>query len=338
MLFNNHPHLYSASLVDLSDIAEEVGKTGGGFYGISKGNCNDGKKWMAVPMSIIGAMIAYRKSWFAEVGHEKFPETWDAYLDAGKKLKAKGRPIGQSLGHSFGDPPTFAYPFLWSFGGKEVDKDGKVVINSKETIESIKFMTTFWKDAHDENGLAWDDFSNNRAFFAGTISATLNGASIYLEALRKPDQFRTERGAPLWTDIAHAPLPRGPAGQFSFSTFQSHVIPSYSKHQAAAKEFLKWLHTPANYARWFDSQQGFSTGTTLDTEKNPIWSANPIMAPFAFAGKFGQTPGYEGLPNAKAAEALSKYVIFDMYAKAIQGTKPEEAARWAEAECKKAYA
>ena len=35
MLFNNHPHLYKASLVDLSDVAEEIGKAQGGQYPIS---------------------------------------------------------------------------------------------------------------------------------------------------------------------------------------------------------------------------------------------------------------------------------------------------------------
>ena len=73
-------------------------------------------------MAMIGGMIAYRKSWFAEVGFDEFPETWDQYRDAGKKLKAKGYPIGQSLGHTFGDPPTFIYPLLWSFGGTEIDE------------------------------------------------------------------------------------------------------------------------------------------------------------------------------------------------------------------------
>ena len=69
------------------------------------------------------------------------------------------------MGHSFGDPPTFSYPYLWSFGGAEVDESGKkVVVNSKAAIDSVKFMVDFWKDAHDEGGLAWDDSSNNRAF------------------------------------------------------------------------------------------------------------------------------------------------------------------------------
>ena len=54
MLFNNHPHLYKASLVDLADVAEEIGKAQGGFYNISKGNCSSEGKWISMPMAIIG--------------------------------------------------------------------------------------------------------------------------------------------------------------------------------------------------------------------------------------------------------------------------------------------
>ena len=86
-----------------------------------------------MPWTIVGGMIAYRKSWFEEVGATEFPDTWEKYREVGKKLKAKGRPIGQTLGHTFGDAPTFSYPYMWSWGGKEVDESGKVVINSKET-------------------------------------------------------------------------------------------------------------------------------------------------------------------------------------------------------------
>jgi multiple sugar transport system substrate-binding protein len=194
-VINNWAQLYGESLTDVSDIAEDIGKEQGGFYEISKTVANDGKKWIAVPWSVAGLLIAYRKSWFAEIGYMdgKFPQTWDEYREAGKKLKANNRPVGQTLGHTFGDAPAFCYPYLWSFGGKEVEADGKtVVLNSPGTVESVKFMVGFWKDSHDEGGLAWDDSNNNRAFLSATCCATLNGASIYIEALRKPDQYKTE--------------------------------------------------------------------------------------------------------------------------------------------------
>jgi len=337
MLFNNHPHIYSASAVDVSDVAEAIAKAQGGYYNVAKANTTVGKNVVSVPWAVIGAMIAYRKSWFEEIGYSKFPETWEQYHDAGRKLKAKGRPLGQTLGHTFGDAPTFSYPYLWSWGGKEVDEKGKVVLDSKETLESVKFMQSFWKDAFDEGGLAWDDTNNNRAFLSGTISATLNGASIYIETLRKPDQYQTEKGAQMKTDIQHSPLPKGPKGSFGFHLFQSHMVMKYSKNQKAAKEFLRWIHTPANYEKWFVSQKGYSTPPTEQWEKHKMWEEDPVMAPFKIAGRFGLSPGYAGAPNRKSAEVLTKYIITDMYAKAVQGMSPEEAVKWAAGEVRQIY-
>ena len=338
MLNNNHPQLYAESVVDMADLVAELAKSEGAHYPLVKANSGDGGKWLSMPWAIIGGMIAYRKSWFEEVGAAKFPETWEQYREVGTKLKAKGRPVGQTLGHTFGDAPTFAYPYLWSWGGKEVEADGKTVaINSKESVESVKFMAGFWKDAHDEGGLAWDDTNNNRAFLSQTISATLNGASIYIESLRNPDKYVTEKGAQLKTDIQHSPLPKGPAGQFSMHTYHSHVMPSYSKNQKAAKEFLKWAHSKPVYEKWFISQKGFATPTTPEWEKHKVWEEDPVMAPYKVAGKLGLTPGYAGPSGKKAGEALSKYIIVDMYAKAVQGMPAEEAVKWAEAELKKVY-
>jgi len=337
MLFNNHPHIYSASAVDVSDVAEAIGKAQGGYYNVAKANTTVGNNVVSVPWAVIGAMIAYRKSWLEEVGFSKFPETWEQYHDAGKKLKAKGRPLGQTLGHTFGDAPTFSYPYLWSWGGKEVDEQGKVVLDSKETLESVKFMQSFWKDAFDEGGLAWDDTNNNRAFLSGTISATLNGASIYIETLRKPDQYQTEKGAQMKTDVQHSPLPKGPKGSFGFHLFQSHMVMKYSKNQKAAKEFLKWIHDPKNYERWFVSQKGYSTPPTAQWEKHKMWEDDPVMAPFKIAGRFGLSPGYAGAPNRKSAEVLTKYIITDMYAKSVQGMSAEEAVKWAAGEVRQIY-
>src|SRR5688500_15026871 len=270
MILNNYPHLYSSAAVDVSAVAEEVAKAQGGIYDAATQLNRIGGKWVSMPWSMVPALIAYRKSWFDEVGAKTFPKTWKEYHDVGKKLKAAKRPIGQTLGNTFGDAPTFTYPLLWSFGGQEVDAKGKVVLDSKETLESVRFMTQFWKDAHDEGGLAWDDSNNNRAFLSGTICATLNGASIYIESLRKPDQYKTEKGAQLKTDILHAPLPKGPAGQFAMHTFHSHVIPAYSKNQKAAKQFLTWMHTTANYEEWSVSQKGFATPPTPSREQDEM--------------------------------------------------------------------
>src|SRR5437763_12095366 len=136
---NNWAQLYADSVVDVSDVAEEVGKAQGGYYETAKATAYDGKKWLGVPNTIVGLQIANRASWWNEIGYgpEKYPTTWEEWRDAGKKLKAKGHPLGQTVAHAFGDANAFWYPYLWSWGGKEVEADGKtVVLNSKGTIES----------------------------------------------------------------------------------------------------------------------------------------------------------------------------------------------------------
>src|SRR5215471_2726810 len=145
-VIGNWPQLYVESLSDVSDIAAEIGQVQGGYYDISKAVATVGQKWIGVPWTTGGGLLTYRKSWFAEIGYSdgKFPQTWEEYREAGKKLKAKGRPFGQTLGHTFGDAPSFWYPYLWSWGGKEVEADGKtVVLNSKETVESVKLPSAF---------------------------------------------------------------------------------------------------------------------------------------------------------------------------------------------------
>ena len=95
MVVNNWPRLYEASVADVSDVAEEIGRAQGGYYDIARTIDNVGGKWIGVPWAIGGGLLTNRKSWFDEIGYSegKFPETWEEYRAAGKKLKAAGRPL-----------------------------------------------------------------------------------------------------------------------------------------------------------------------------------------------------------------------------------------------------
>jgi multiple sugar transport system substrate-binding protein len=95
--------LYREALVDVSDIADAVGKEYGGWYDEIKLLSVDHGKWKSVPHGNIGQLMVYRKDWFEEAGIKTFPDTWDEFLEAGTKLKAKGHPFGMSMGHGFGD-------------------------------------------------------------------------------------------------------------------------------------------------------------------------------------------------------------------------------------------
>ena len=336
-MLHNWPHLYENGLVDVSDLVEWQVKEQGALYAQSEAYTKVGGHFLALPHGIVPGLIAYRKSWFDEIGVGAFPKTYEELRQVTARLKKKGHPYGQTLGHTFGDAPSWAYPLLWNFGGTETDKSGKTAIDGKGAVEAVKYMTALWKDSCDEGGLAWDDTNNNRAFLAGEICATLNGASIYIEALRKPDSYKTETGAQLKDDILHAALPKGPAGQFSYHVPFSNLLMGYSKNRDAAKKFLSWIHGRDVYDKWFVSQKGFSVGPTTDWEKHKLWGDDPIMLPYRQAARSGRFAGYQGPSTRKAAEVVTKYIIIDMYAKAVQGMPAEEAVKWAHGELLKIY-
>ncbi|HWN56313.1 MAG TPA: extracellular solute-binding protein [Methylomirabilota bacterium] len=338
-MLHNWPHLYAGGLVDMTDLCDWKQRDQGKFYPQSEAATRDGSRWLGLPHCITPALINYRKSWFAEAGATAPPKTLDEYRKLGAALKKKGKPFGQTLGHTVNDAPGWSYPLTWTFGGAETDKTGKkVVLNSKNTIEAVKWMTAFWKEACDEGGLAWDDTTNNRAFHAGEIAATLNGGSIYVLARRRLD-IKDEKGQPLWPDIGHFRYPDGPHGPTpTYHVTYASTIMKHSKNVEAAKELLKWVHSKEQFGKWFELEGGYATGANPVWEGHKMWTeVDEAMRPFKTAAQGARALGYAGPPSAKATLVYTKYIITDMYAKAVQGLTPEDAVRGAEGELKKIY-
>src|ERR1700722_6869502 len=90
MTLNNWPQLYADSCVDVTDVAEDLGKAQGGIYDICKVVGTVDGRWIGVPWCTGGGLICYRKSWLAEAGASEFPKNWDDFRTVGKKLKAAG--------------------------------------------------------------------------------------------------------------------------------------------------------------------------------------------------------------------------------------------------------
>ncbi len=115
-IYFSWPFLFDDKLVDVSDIAEEIGKKNGGWYDSIKEAVVVNGKWKAIPFGNVGQLMNWRSDWFAEAGIKDFPDTWDGLLEAGIKLKKAGHPFGFELGHGFGDNHGWLYPLLWSYG------------------------------------------------------------------------------------------------------------------------------------------------------------------------------------------------------------------------------
>ena len=325
----NQPQLFANGLADHSALLEEL--MGDQLYEWARGAATVDGVARGVPLFNIGNAIAYRKDYFEEVG-ATVPNTWQEYLEAGRLLKNNNLPVGQTLGHTFGDAPTFAYPLLWSFGGMEVDESGKVAIDSEATREALAFMKEFWEAACDPGGFAWDDTSNNRAFLGGTIGATLNGASIYFVPKNDPQQYPG-----LAENIGHFLNPEGPAGRFHMVQPRTLSIMEFSPNKEAAAEYIRWSAQEDNFSEFMSVNQGYVQGLTPKWETHPVWQSDPAIEIYATNPRYGRSPGYAGPWNRASGEVTEKYIIVDMFARAARGEDLDEIAAWAQQELENVY-
>lgn len=329
-LWSDGPHLHAKALVDINDVAEGLGKDLKGWTNIAKDIAIVGKTWKSVPWAIIPIAITYRSDWCKEVGYPKFPDTYDDFLVLAKKLKDKGHPVGFALGRAIGDGNQSHYPMLWAFGGAECKKDSKTVaINSPGTAKALDYRRKLYQDGETEDVLSWDDSSNNRAFLAEAVSVTGNAASIY---------WAEKKNAPHLREVTdHALWPQGPTGRFGYSTAISLGIFKFSKVQKEAKEFIKWLLQPKQYSAWMGIGEGMMAGLLNYYEDDPVWKKDPKLEVVRQIPRYVRMPGYPGPPTRNAAEAMVKYVIVNMFARACKGTSTAETIKIAESELKEIY-
>ncbi|HEX9016544.1 MAG TPA: extracellular solute-binding protein [Chloroflexota bacterium] len=329
-LWQGWSFLYKDALVDMTDMAEKIGQRDGGYYDWVTKAVKTGSQWFAVPTGQTNAAINYRISYLKQAGAEKFPDTWEDLFALGKKLKAAGKPIGQALGHSTGDPVGFCYPYMWSYGAMEVEPDGKTIaFNKPEFVDAMKRFIQGWKDGYDETGLSWDDNSNNRAFLSDQISITYNGSSIY-EAAKKDAPKIAE-------DMDHADMPKGPAGRFYQMGSHSFAALKNSKNVAGAKDFLTWWFDPARFDEWIHIQGVYQLPPTKKWEKDSMWTKDPKYAAFGRESQFGRSFGWAGDFNQKAALSYSKYIIVDTFAKAITSGDAAGSINWGAEQLKSIY-
>ena len=273
MLFYNWPQLYQNSLVDMTDVATPIGKDQGGFYDVFRPSFQVGSKWMGMPHSIVGNAIAYRKSLFKEIGFDGFPKTWDDLRKATTQLKKKGRPYGQTLGHTFGDAPTWRVPpplVLRRRRDRPVRQEGRHQQQGHARVDQVHAGAV-------EGGLRRGRPRVGRHEQQPRVP---RGRHLR-DAERRVDLHRREapegqdqgrQGRAVYLDIDHALYPlAGAAGQFPLYFSNGHGLMKYSKNPKLAKDFLRWLHKPEHYDRWFQVCDGYSVAATTQWEKNAMW-------------------------------------------------------------------
>ena len=328
------PHVYADKILDLSDVAEYLGKRYGGWtflaekYGKKAGTNN----WIGIPFGGSTGPIIYRKSALKEAGFDKVPNDHAGFLKLCQELKKINKPAGFSLGNAVGDANGYANWLVWSHGGYLVDDEGKVAINSKETIAALNYAKEL-QPTFVQGTLGWSDVGNNRAYAANECWLTANGVSLYFSLKNDP---ATKAIA---DDTDHAPLMHGLVGkQPQSALILNAMVFKHAKYPNAAKAWLTYMMESEQYDPWLTGCLGYWAHTLRGYSKSAVWASDPKIAVYRDGTDNAFWTGYKGPITQAAGTVAAEYVLVQMFNSVASGqATPVEAAAEAERRTKRYY-
>ena len=326
-------HQYPEKLVDVTALANYLGNKYGGWYDSAKAFGMSGNKWVAIMMGAAGNAIVYRDSHVKAAGFDTVPKDLPGFLKLCQGLKAKGTPAGFALGNATGDS-SWTFWLLWAHGGKLVDEQNNVVINSPETIAALEYSKQLY-ETFIPGTLSWLDPNNNKAFLDGQLSLTANGISIYYAAKTSKE----ENLQAMAKDIQHANFPIGTIGkQRELVLVFPMMIFKYTKYPNAAKEYLRFMMEKEQYVPWQEASIGYVCQPLAAYEKSAFWTADPKVTPYRDGMKISVPGGYAGRIGYASAGCIADFIVPNMVAEAASGSKtPKEAAERAQKRAERYY-
>jgi len=306
------PHLFPAKCLDVTDVADYLGKKYGGWVPSAVTYGKSGKGWIAIPVGYNGNVINYRQSMIEKAGFKEIPKDTAGFMELMKGLKAKSVAGGFALGRASGDGNAWVHWCLWAFGGNLVNAKDKVIINSPETVKALEYAKEM--STHFVPGTAaWNDSFNNKAFLESQVSLTNNGVSIYAAA--KANAGKDPKAKEVMDDMNHALWPVGPVGKpTEFHVAYPMLAMRYTKVPQAAKAFMAFAMEAENYNKWLEAAVAYITHPLNAYDANPVWTSDPKLSIVRDVAKRTLTAGGLGSVGEKAASALADFVILDMFA------------------------
>jgi multiple sugar transport system substrate-binding protein len=338
-MFLSPPAAYEKQVIDHGEIYQHVERKWGKVIDLGhKSTFNPRtKKYFAFSDSYVPDPGNYRQDLWSQVGFPNGPDTWEDLRKGGKAIKDKlGNPVGIGLSQEL-DSNMAMRAVLWSFGGAEQDEQGRVVINSPQTIEALKFVRALQKDAQTNEVFTWDPSSNNRGILAGKLSYVANAISVTRTAEKEnPDMSRK---------IQLVPALKGPVRRMAAEhVMDCYVIWNFAENKEGAKQFL--VDYMDAFGDAFKASEFYNFPCfpkTVPDLKQQV-SNDPKSQPpdkymvLANALEWATNVGYPGYASAAIDEVFNTFVVPTMFAKVARDElSPEDAARAAEREVKRIF-
>ncbi|HLN80824.1 MAG TPA: extracellular solute-binding protein, partial [Thermoanaerobaculia bacterium] len=175
-LFLSPPAAYESQVIDHREVVEAVEKKHGKMISLAERSTFNPKtgKYFAFSDSYVPDPGNYRTDLWRSVGFPGGPDSWEDLRVGGARIKKEfGNSVGIGLSQEI-DSNMALRAVLWSFGGAEQDEEGRVAINSRGTIEALKFIRALYEETMTPEVFTWDPSSNNRMILAGRASFVCN--------------------------------------------------------------------------------------------------------------------------------------------------------------------
>jgi len=339
-LFNWPPPAFEEQVVDMRDVYQECERKFGKpiDLGIKSTYNPKTKKYFAFSPGFVPDPVNYRQDLFGAVGLPNGPATWEDVRVAGAKIKKQfGNPVGIGLSNEI-DTGMAMRTIMYAFGAHEQDEAGNLILNSKQTLEAIKYVKALFEETMTAEVFTWDASSNNRGVVSGKLSLVLNAISTTRTAEKdNPDMSRK---------IQLTKALRGPVRAIGLEhVMQCFVIWKFGENTDGAKKFL--VDYVSNFRSAFVEGEFYDfpcfPKTVPDLAK--LLSNDPKAHPpdkykvIEDVLNWATNVGYPGYSNAAIDEMFGTWVLNVMFAKAASGAAtPEEALKEADAASKRIFA
>src|SRR5260221_6582862 len=334
------PAAYEKQTIDMSQVYQEVEKKHGKKIDLAhKSTYNPKtKRYFAFSDSYVPDPGNWHKDWWTDAGFPNGPDTWEDLRVGAKKIRDKsGHPCGLDLSQEL-DTSMAMRALLWSFGGAEQDEAGNATINSKDTVEALKFMKAVYQESETPEVFTWTPPSNNQAMLAGRVSSVPNAISISRQAEREH--------LPIDSKIMVSRALKGPVRRIAAEhVMDCYMIWNFAENKEGAQKFL--IDYMASFHDDFVAGQFYNfpcfpmTILNLHTKiaNDPRATPPDKYKVLGDVLDWATNVGYPGYGSAAIDEAFKAWVIPTMFAKVARGDEtPENAAKTAEDEYKRIFA
>jgi multiple sugar transport system substrate-binding protein len=327
LFYNLHPMAqYEDQVINHAPVIQEVARKMGAYLPIAQASTFNPKtkKYFAASDAYVPDPVIWRHDLWNGIGEA--PYTWDHVKKAAPKLKAIGHPIGIGQSQNDLDSNMALSGFMMCFGSFLQTEKNRPDLNTKKTVQAVKFMSEIYQSGEDPAIFGWNTASNNNDLYSGHSSLILNAIS----ATRTPESLNLPFSKDLWI----WPIPSGPAGRFGLEHLMGcWSIWKFAQNKENAQKFLVDLLLAGRQATLASQLYNFPTFTkTMPFKQIRNVAAQDTHPPkgkytilTTIAEKYTHNIGYPGTVNAAVDEVLTTYVIPNMFAQVSQGKLSAEA-------------